>query len=184
LPDQVSGGERNVIVRRLAAALVAAALSALVAGCGSENNKSESAATPTQTATATETAESQDEDADKGEEERGAKRDCDEASHLDGRPKHKLPSSIPLVAGARVYESEGPFGKTTRYFAVAKGDREDLPQVRDRVDAKLKAAGYKVLATDQEEGAEAEGHLTGPHTVDVQVISLCKGKLRIRYTVS
>ncbi len=50
--------------------------------------------------------------------------------------------------------------------------------------AKLKAAGYQVLDTDQEEGAEAEGHLSGPHTVDVQVIALCKGKVRIRYTVS
>jgi hypothetical protein len=91
---------------------------------------------------------------------------------------------VPLVAGARVYESQGPFGKTTRYFAVAKGGPEDLPKLRDKADAKLEAAGYKVLATDQEEGAEAEGHLSGPHTVDIQVINLCKGKLRIRYTVS
>jgi hypothetical protein len=118
------------------------------------------------------------------EEEGGAKRDCDEVGDLKGKPKHKLPRSIPLVAGARVYESQGPFGKTTRYFAVAKGGPEDLPKLRDKVDAKLKAAGYKVLAADQEEGAEAEGHLSGPHTVDVQVINLCKGKLRIRYTVS
>jgi hypothetical protein len=183
-----------VIVRRLAAALVAAALTAVLAGCGSDN-KSESAATPTQTGTpaetptATETAQSEDkdkgeEDKDKGEEEGGAKRDCDEVGDLKGKAKHKLPRSIPLVAGARVYESQGPFGKTTRYFAVAKGGPEELPKLRDKVDAKLEAAGYKVLAADQEEGAEAEGHLSGPHTVDVQVINLCKGKLRIRYTVS
>ena len=183
-----------MIVRRLAAALVAAALTAVLAGCGSDN-KSESAATPTQTGTpaetptATETAQSEDkdkgeEDKDKGEEEGGAKRDCDEVGDLKEKPKHKLPRSIPLVAGAHVYESQGPFGKTTRYFAVAKGGPEDLPKLRDKVDAKLKAAGYKVLAADQEEGAEAEGHLSGPHTVDVQVINLCKGKLRIRYTVS
>ena len=37
---------------------------------------------------------------------------------------------------------------------------------------------------DQEKDAEAESHVSGKHTVDVQVISLCKGKLRIRYTVS
>jgi hypothetical protein len=186
-----------VIFRRLAAALVAAALTAAVAGCGSDD-KSESAATPTrtaapaETATPTETADSEsgdkdkgeDEDKDKGEEEGGAKRDCDEVGDLGGKPKHKLPRSISVVAGARVYESQGPFGKTTRYFAVAKGGPEDLPKMRDKVDAKLKAAGYKVLATDQEEGAEAEGHLSGPHTVDIQVINLCKGKLRIRYTVS
>ena len=41
-----------------------------------------------------------------------------------------------------------------------------------------------MLAKDQEEGAEAEAHLSGKHTVDIQVINLCKGKLRIRYTVS
>jgi hypothetical protein len=175
--------------RRLAAAVVAAALTCFVAGCGSEDNSTGTAGTPTATstptATATETAdkgEGEDEDKDKGEEERGAKKDCDEVGDLDRKPKHKLP--VPRVAGARVYESQGPFGKTTRYFAVAKGDPESLPEWRDKVDAKLKAAGYKVLDTDQEEGAEAEGHLTGPHTVDVQVISLCKGKVRIRYTVS
>jgi hypothetical protein len=181
-----------VIFRRLAAAaLVAAGLAAVLAGCGSDST-SESAATPTrtaapaQTATPTGTAESKEEDADKdkGEEQGGAKRDCDEVGHLKGKPKHKLPRSIPLVAGARVYESQGPFGKTTRYFAVAKGGPEELPKMRDKVDAKLEAAGYKELSTDQEEGAEAEGHLSGPHTVDIQVINLCKGKLRIRYTAS
>ena len=180
-----------MIVRRIAVALVAAALAVVLAGCGSDN-KTESAATPASTATATATetpeatseSEDQDADKDKGEEKGGAKRDCDEVGDLKGKPKHKLPASVPLVAGARVYESQGPFGKTTRYFAVAKGGPEDLPKVRDKVDAKLKAAGYKVLATDQEEGAEAEGHLSGPHTVDIQVINLCKGKLRVRYTVS
>jgi hypothetical protein len=170
-------------MRRLAAAVVAAALTILVAGCGSDDNQT--AATPTATSTPTPTAtEDRDkgEDKDKGEEERGAAKDCDEVGDLHARPKHKLP--VPLVAGARVYESQGPFGKTTRYFAVAKGDAESLPEWRDKVDAKLEAAGYKVLDTDQEEGAEAEGHLGGPHTVDVQVIGLCKGKVRIRYTVS
>jgi hypothetical protein len=178
-----------VIVRRLAAAVAAVGLTAVVAGCGS-SNKPESAATltptssPTETATPSATVGSEAENKDKGEEGGGAKRDCDAVGGLKGKPKHKLPSSIPLVAGARVYESRGPFGKTTRYFAAAKGGPEDLPKVRDRVDAKLKAAGYKVLAADQEEGAEAEGHLSGPHTVDIQVINLCKGKVRIRYTVS
>ena len=183
-----------MIVRRLAAALAALAVAAVVAGCGGAGKKTESAATPTRTATPAATSatdqqdkakgEGEDEDADKGEEAGGAKRDCDEVRDLGGRPKHTLPHSIPLVAGARVYESQGPFGKTTRYFAATKGGPDELAKVRDKVDAKLKAAGYKVLATDQEEGAEAEGHLSGPHTVDIQVINLCKGKLRIRYTVS
>jgi hypothetical protein len=186
-----------LIVKRLFAALVAAALTAVVAGCGSNNSSSETAAsptstptsTPTQTPTSTPTEDAdkdkgEDKDKDEGEEEGGAKRDCDDVGDIKGKPKHNLPSSVPLVAGARVYESQGPFGKTTRFFAVTSGGPDDLPKVRDKVDATLTAAGYKQLATDQEEGAEAEGHLSGPHTVDIQVINLCKGKLRVRYTVS
>ena len=172
-------------MRRLAAAVVAVASMILVAGCGSSKSDDQTAATstpsPTATSTPTPTA-TEEADKDKGEEEGGAKKDCDDVGDLAAKPKHKLP--VPLVAGARVYQSQGPFGKTTRYFAVAKGDPDALPGWRDKVDAKLKAAGYKVLDTDQEEGAEAEGHLSGPHTVDVQVIGLCKGKVRIRYTVS
>jgi hypothetical protein len=170
-------------MRRLAAAVVAAALTIVVAGCGSSSDDSQTAATPTATSTPTATpTPAATEDKDKGEEAGGAAKDCADVGHLHGKPKHALP--VPLVAGARVYESQGPFGKTTRYFAVAKGDPDSLPKWRDKVDAKLKAAGYRVLDTDQEEGAEAEGHLAGPHTVDIQVISLCKGKVRIRYTVS
>jgi hypothetical protein len=186
LRHQVPEGERNVHLRRLAAAVVAAALTVVVAGCGSDDQTAGTpAATSTPAATETPTpAATEDADTDTDEEAGGAKKDCDDVGHLDARPKHKLPGSVPLVAGARVYESQGPFGKTTRYFAVAKGDPDALPKWRDKVDAKLKAAGYKVLDTDQEEGAEAEGHLTGPHTVDVQVISLCKDRVRIRYTVS
>jgi hypothetical protein len=174
-----------VQIRRLAA-VVAAAVTVVVAGCGaSSDDNGQTAATSTATGTPTETATptaTEEADKDKGEEEGGAKKDCDEVGDLHGKPKHKLP--VPLVAGARVYESQGPFGKTTRFFAVAKGDPDSLPEWRDKVDAKLKAGGYEVLDTDQEEGAEAEGHLSGPHTVDVQVINLCKGRVRIRYTVS
>jgi hypothetical protein len=83
-----------------------------------------------------------------------------------------------------VYESQGPFGKTVRYFAVTGGGPEDLSKTRDAVADRLAKAGYKVLASDHEEGAEAEAHLSGKHTVDIQVINLCEGKLRIRYTVS
>jgi hypothetical protein len=180
-----------VHLRRLAAAVVAAALTFVIAGCGGDDDQTAATPTATSTPTTTETptpTATEDADKDKGEdkdeEARGAKKDCDDVGDLDAKPKHKLPGSVPLVAGARVYESQGPFGKTTRYFAVAKGDPEALPEWRDKVDAKLKAAGYKVLDTDQEEGAEAEGHLSGPHTVDVQVISLCKDRVRIRYTVS
>jgi hypothetical protein len=161
-------------------AALAAVLALAVAGCGGggkESNATPAAAQKTDTPTPEATQ-------DEGEEEGGGKRDCDELGDLDGKPKHKLPASVPLIAGARVYESQGPFGKTTRYFAVAKGDAEALPAVRDKVAARLTRAGYELLAKDQEEGAEAEAHLSGKRTVDIQVINLCPGKVRIRYTVS
>jgi hypothetical protein len=167
---------------RLIAAIVAA-LALAVAGCGSggeASGRTPAAAQKTDTPTPAATAE--DEDADK--EAGGAEKDCDTVRDLGGKPKHKLPASVPLVAGAHVYESQGPFGRTTRYFAVAKGGPENLADVRDKVAARLAKAGYKLLAKDQEEAAEAEAHLSGKRTVDIQVINLCEGKLRIRYTVS
>jgi hypothetical protein len=167
-------------------ALVVAVLALVAAGCGSSSDK-ESNATPAaaqKTGTPTPEANEEDQDADAGEEAGGTEKDCDKVGDLDGKPRRKLPASVPLVAGARVYESQGPFGRTTRYFAVAKGDAEALPGVRDKVAARLTRAGYKLLAKDQEEGAEAEAHLSGKRTVDIQVINLCRGKVRIRYTVS
>jgi hypothetical protein len=169
---------------------ILAALAIAVVGCGGDDTESGgSGASATQEAdTATPGAtEAEEGEAGEGEEEEeagGADKDCGEVGDLDGKPKRKLPKDVPLVADARVYESQGPFGKTVRYFAVTDGGRDDLPETRDAVADTLKQAGYKVLATDQEAGAEAEAHLSGKHTVDIQVINLCQGKLRIRYTVS
>jgi hypothetical protein len=175
------------------AALLFAVLAMLVAGCGGDDNETgNSGAQPAATTPAeTATAESEGEDGESEEErereeqeakENGAK-DCDEVSDLKGTPKKKLPKSVPLLEGARVYESKGPFGKTTQYFAAVDGDAEELAEKRDEAVDALVNAGYKKLAEDQEEGTEAEAHLSGPHTVDLQVISLCAGKLRVRYTV-
>ena len=89
------------------------------------------------------------------------------------------------LQGAKVYESEGPFGKTERFFAAVDGEAADLPKVRDDAAQQLEGVGFKSLSTDEEENTEAEAHLQGDkHTVDIQVIALCTGKLRIRYTVS
>ena len=173
--------------RRLLLAILAA-LAIAVAGCGGDDNEggsSGAAATPTKAAdTATPEADTGEDEGEEEEEAGAADKDCGEVGDLDGKAKRKLPKDVPLVAGARVYESQGPFGKTVRYFAVTDGGREDLPKTRDAVADTLTRAGYKVLAKDQEEGAEAEAHLSGKHTVDIQVINLCEGKLRIRYTVS
>src|SRR4051794_15638319 len=173
---------------RVLAAIIAA-LAIAAAGCGGdddEGGKSGASGTATKEASTPEPTEAgQGEEEGEEEEEAGAAdKKCDKVGDLDGKPKRKLPKDVPLVAGARGYESEGPFGKTVRYFAVTSGDREALPKVRDAVAARLAKAGYKVLSKDQEEGAEAEAHLSGKRTVDIQVINLCEGKLRIRYTVS
>jgi hypothetical protein len=112
-----------------------------------------------------------------------ASKDCASVGDLAGTPTTSPPADVPMLGGARVYESQGPFGKTTQYFAAVDGRPRQLPATRDAVVDQLVGAGYRKLAEDQEAGTEAEAHLSGPHTVDVQVINLCAGMLRIRYTV-
>ena len=177
----------------LAALLVSLAM--LAAGCGSDENEGgQSGAQSTATEAATQDADSgtQGEDGD-SEEERAkeeeeakgaAGKSCDEAGNLDGSPKEEVPANLPLPGDAHVYESEGPFGKTVRYFAAIDGEADQLPAKRDDASDILVENGYKLLSKDEEAGAEAEAHLSGKHTVDIQVINLCEGKLRIRYTVS
>jgi hypothetical protein len=174
----------------LAAVLVALAM--LAAGCGSDENESgQSGAQATETATQDADAAGKGEDGDSEEEREkeeeeakgAAGKSCDEVD-LDGTPKEQIPADLPLPGDAKVYESEGPFGKTTRYFAVVDGESDQLPAKRDDASDILVENGYKLLSKDEEAGAEAEAHLSGKHTVDIQVINLCEGKLRIRYTVS
>jgi hypothetical protein len=163
--------------------LVAAVLALLAAGCGSDEHSAQSGSEAIATATATDTPAAT-EDADADAEAGGQDKSCADVGDLDGEPKSKLPADVALPGDAHVYQSEGPFGKTTRYFAVTDGGPDDLPARRDDASDILVENGYKLLAKDQEEGAEAEAHLSGKHAVDIQVISLCEGKLRIRYTVS
>ena len=173
----------------LATMLVALAM--LVAGCGSDENEGgQSGAQSTATEAATQDADAGDGDSEaekekEAEEAKGAgDKSCDSVGDLDGTPKQAIPADVPLPGDSKVYSSEGPFGKTTRYFAVTDGDAEQLPAKRDDASDILVENGYKLLSKDEEAGAEAEAHLSGKHTVDIQVINLCEGKLRIRYTVS
>jgi hypothetical protein len=167
------------------------ALAMLAAGCGSDED--ESGASGAQS-TATETAGQDESGGDQGETEKdrdaeeeeakgAAGKSCDEVD-LDGSPKQEVPADLPLPGDAKAYESEGPFGKTVRYFAVTDGEPDQLPAKRDDASDILVENGYTLLSKDEEAGAEAEAHLSGKHTVDIQVINLCEGKLRIRYTVS
>ena len=116
-------------------------------------------------------------------DEAGGK-ECSEVGDLDAEPERQPPDDVTIVDGAHVYESEEPQGKTEQFLAAADGDAGEMEAERDAAADALVSSGYKLLSSDQEEGAEAEAHLSGPHTVDVQVMPLCAGKLRIRYTVS
>jgi hypothetical protein len=161
-------------------ALLLAVLASLVAGCGG-GDEQKASSTPAATATATQTAEPEGEEA-----ENAGGKDCAPAGDLDGGPKVKPPADLTVPAYAHVYKSEGPFGKTVRFYAVLDGTPDDLAPRRDDAQNELvQNQSYQSLSTDQEEGAEAEAHLKGPeHTVDIQVAPLCEGKIRIRYTVS
>jgi hypothetical protein len=177
------------------AALLFAVLALMVAGCGGEDETGSGAeATATQEAATTPEAEEPeaadgDSEEEREREEREAAsaggKDCAEAGDLDGEPEREPPTDVVVPAYAHVYKSEGPFGKTERFYAVLDGTPEDLASRRDDAQNELVlGSGYESLSTDEEEGAEAEAHLKGEkHTVDIQVAPLCEGKIRIRYTV-
>jgi hypothetical protein len=112
-----------------------------------------------------------------------APRPCPPA--LTGQPERRPPRELAVPDGAHVYASEGPFGKTERYYAVVAGASDDLLTPRDAAADALVASGFKLLTKDAEPPIEAEAHLTREERlVSVQVTSLCAGKLRLRYTLS
>jgi hypothetical protein len=103
---------------------------------------------------------------------------------IGGTPERKPPAELAFPAGAHVYVSEGPFGKTERFYAAVDGSVDDLETMRDTATQALLDAGFKLLTKDAEPPIEAEGHVDGPYMVSVQVTELCDAKLRLRYTVS
>jgi hypothetical protein len=184
------------------AALLFAVLALAFAGCGGDDEEPAPGGAATAAATQDADAGESGEEADQGEEgeqgeseeerereeaeakEAGAK-DCSTVGDLDADAAKQPPEDVVILQGAHLYESEGPFGKTERFFAVVDGEAADLAAKRDDAARELEGVGFKKLSTDQEENTEAEAHMQGDkHTVDIQVISLCEGKLRIRYTVS
>jgi hypothetical protein len=112
-----------------------------------------------------------------------APRPC--SSALTGDPERRPPAELAVPDGAHVYASEGPFGKTERFYAHVAGAPEDLLTPRDAAADALVAGGWKLLRKDAEPPVEAEAHLEqDKRLVSVQVASLCDGKLRLRYTLS
>ena len=91
------------------------------------------------------------------------RKECSEVGDLDAEPERQPPDDVTIVDGAHVYESEEPLGKTERFLAAADGDAGEMEAKRDAAADALVSDGYKLLGTDQEEGAEAEAHLSGPH---------------------
>jgi len=105
------------------------------------------------------------------------------APAIAGEPERRPPPELAILDGAHVYASDGPFGKTERFYAVVEGSPDDLLTPRDAAADALVAGGFKLLRKDAEPPIEAEAHLSGERMVSVQVTSLCAGKLRLRYTV-
>jgi hypothetical protein len=175
--------------------MLLAALALTAAGCGGDDETSASATPEATTATSEDAGQSEEEgDGDSAEErereeaaaEAAGGKECDQlAEDIDGDPEREPPSDVEVLSDAHVYKSEGPFGKTMRYYAAVDGTSEDLPSRRDDAqDTLVQHQGYTSLSTDEEGGAEAEAHLKGDeHTVDIQVAPLCEGRIRIRYTV-
>jgi hypothetical protein len=92
-----------------------------------------------------------------------------------------LPADLPKPEGAVVYEVQTQ-GATKRYFAHLPGT--DFVKTRDDIKAQFEQKGLKILGTDQEEvEAEFEFATAAGDDGSVQVISLCKDNLRIRWRV-
>jgi hypothetical protein len=166
-----------------------AVLALFAAGCGDDEPSGSSGSEPAQEETEGTASEHEGESEEEREREEAEAREaggkeCSEVGDLDAEPERQPPDDVTILDGAHIYESEEPQGKTEQFLAAADGDAGEMEAERDAAADALVSSGYKLLSKDQEEGAEAEAHLSGPHTVDVQVIPLCAGKLRIRYTVS
>ena len=161
--------------------MVLAALALVVAGCGGNDEKQATSSAATATATQSADADAdadqdadkdqgedadKDDDADKDEDEEagGADKPCSDVGDIDGEPKTRAPGGRPVPRRRARLQSEGPFGKTMRYFAVVDGGPDDLPPSATTRRTLLVENGYKLLSKDQEEGAEAEAHLSGKHT--------------------
>jgi hypothetical protein len=110
---------------------------------------------------------------------------CSQAGDLAATPQLQPPPELPIVPGGHVYLSKGPFGKTKLFFEALAADPANLDGPRDRAAAELVKAGWTLDRKDQEEGSEAEAHLSRKDgsTVAIQVIQLCDGMVRIKYTL-
>ena len=163
------------------------ALAMLVAGCGSdENGSGPSGAQSTEAGTARGSSQSESEAQREREEEEAkgaAGKSCDEVGDLGGTRRRRSP---PTCRCPGTPTCTSPRARSGRRSATSRSSTASPIRCPRRDDARdvLVENGYKLLSKDEEAGAEAESHLSGKHSVDIQVINLCEGKLRVRYTVS
>jgi hypothetical protein len=100
---------------------------------------------------------------------------------LPAQASAALPTGFPAPPGAVFYQLSTA-GKTQVYFAYVAGT--DEVAVRDAIKAQLVQAGFKINGQDQEVGTEAELDAdSAAHGGTLQVIHLCKGYLRLRFTL-
>ncbi len=107
---------------------------------------------------------------------------CSLAGPLDATVSAPLPPDLPILAGAHLYQTKPDEFRYPVYYTWVAARPTDLLAVRDRAVAALAAAGYRLLGKDADLGVEATAGLTGPMRVNLQVIQLCQGRLRLRYT--
>ena len=91
-----------------------------------------------------------------------------------------VPSDIPTPDGASSPYEYFAQGATKVWNFALDGSPEDLTSLRDSYDHTLKAQGYRIEGTDQEEGFEAESEFKGAHDGTTNFRALCKGKVVFR----
>jgi hypothetical protein len=91
-----------------------------------------------------------------------------------------VPSDVPAPAGASAPYRYFPQGATKVWYFALDGSPSDLTSLRDTYDDTLKAKGYEIEGTDQEENAEAESEFKGAHEGTTNFRPLCKGKVNFR----
>jgi hypothetical protein len=91
-----------------------------------------------------------------------------------------LPSDVPAPEGASSPYEYFAQGATKVWYFALDGSPSDLPSLRDSYDDTLKAKGYDIEGTDQEENAEAESEFKGAHDGTTNFRPLCTGKVNFR----
>ena len=114
------------------------------------------------------------------DKEGGSLADAACPSTISQTASQALPSGVPTPDGASSPYEYFAQGATKVWNFALDGSPEDLTSLRDSYDDTLKAQGYHIEGTDQEEGFEAESDFKGAHDGTTNFRALCKGKVVFR----